>query len=116
MLEGIGNPSFKKPPHGGKHMKNFVLKGNICYSESRESIRLLPNSYLVCENGLCAGAFTELPEKYASLPLTDYGDRIIIPGLVDLHLHAPQFAFRGLGMDMELMEWLNTYTFPEESK
>ena len=97
-------------------MKNFVLKGNICYSESRESIRLLPNSYLVCENGLCAGAFTELPEKYASLPLTDYGDRIIIPGLVDLHLHAPQFAFRGLGMDMELMEWLNTYTFPEESK
>ncbi|MGM9598296.1 MAG: amidohydrolase family protein [Faecousia sp.] len=97
-------------------MKNFVLKGNICYSESSDSIRLLPNSYLVCENGLCAGAFTELPEKYASLPLTDYGDRIIIPGLVDLHLHAPQFAFRGLGMDMELMEWLNTYTFPEESK
>ena len=97
-------------------MKNFVLKGNICYSESSDSIRLLPNSYLVCEDGLCAGAFTELPEKYASLPLTDYGDRIIIPGLVDLHLHAPQFAFRGLGMDMELMEWLNTYTFPEESK
>lgn len=97
-------------------MKNFVLKGNICYSESSESIRLLPNSYLVCEDGLCAGAFTELPEKYASLPLSDYGDRIIIPGLVDLHLHAPQFAFRGLGMDMELMEWLNTYTFPEESK
>lgn len=97
-------------------MKNFVLKGNICYSESSDSIRLLPNSYLVCEGGLCAGAFTELPEKYASLPLTDYGDRIIIPGLVDLHLHAPQFAFRGLGMDMELMEWLNTYTFPEESK
>ena len=97
-------------------MKNFVLKGNICYSESSDSIRLLPNSYLVCEDGLCAGAFTELPEKYASLPLSDYGDRIIIPGLVDLHLHAPQFAFRGLGMDMELMEWLNTYTFPEESK
>lgn len=97
-------------------MKNFVLKGNICYSESSDSIRLLPNSYLVCEDGLCAGAFTELPEKHASLPLTDYGDRIIIPGLVDLHLHAPQFAFRGLGMDMELMEWLNTYTFPEESK
>ena len=34
----------------------------------------------------------------------------------DLHVHAPQFAFRGLGMDMELLEWLNTYTFPEESK
>ena len=97
-------------------MKSFVLKGNICYSESSTKIRLLPNSYLVCEDGLCAGTFSQLPEKYADLPLTDYGDRIIIPGLVDLHLHAPQFSFRGLGMDMELMEWLNTYTFPEESK
>ena len=36
--------------------------------------------------------------------------------MTDLHVHAPQFAFRGLGMDMELLEWLNTYTFPEESK
>lgn len=97
-------------------MNSFVLKGNICYSESSDKIRLLPNSYLVCEDGLCAGAFSELPEKYANLPLTDYGDRLLIPGLVDLHLHAPQFSFRGLGMDMELMEWLNTYTFPEESK
>lgn len=97
-------------------MKNFVLKGNICYSESEDSIRILPDSFLVCENGLCAGAFTELPEQYAALPLKDYGDRLIIPGLVDLHLHAPQFAFRGLGMDMELMQWLSTYTFPEEAK
>lgn len=97
-------------------MKSFVLKGNICYSEDSDHIRLMPDSYLVCENGLCAGTFTQLPEKYTALPLTDYGDRIIIPGLVDLHLHAPQFSFRGLGMDMELMEWLNTYTFPEEAK
>ena len=36
--------------------------------------------------------------------------------MTDLHVHAPQFSFRGLGMDMELLEWLNTYTFPEESK
>ena len=43
-------------------------------------------------------------------------DRLILPGMTDLHVHAPQFAFRGLGMDMELLEWLNTYTFPEESK
>ena len=45
-----------------------------------------------------------------------YGDRIIVPGFVDLHVHAPQYAFRGLGMDMELLDWLETNTFPEESK
>ena len=97
-------------------MNSFVLKGNICYSEGPRSIVLKTESYLVCEDGLCAGVFEHLPEQYAALPLTDYGDKIIIPGLADLHLHAPQFSFRGLGMDMELLEWLDTYTFPEEAK
>lgn len=97
-------------------MKSFVLKGNICYSGGRDSICLKPDSYLVCEDGICAGVFTSLPERYAALLLVDYGDQIIIPGMTDLHVHGPQFSFRGLGMDMELLDWLDTYTFPEESK
>ena len=97
-------------------MTSFVLKGNICYSNGPQSIVLKPDSYLVCEDGLCRGVFERLPEAYAALPLTDWGDQIIIPGLTDLHVHAPQFSFRGLGMDMELLDWLNTYTFPEEAK
>lgn len=36
--------------------------------------------------------------------------------MVDLHIHAPQYSFRGMGMDFELLEWLNTQTFPEEAK
>ena len=46
----------------------------------------------------------------------DADNDLVVPGLVDLHIHAPQFAFRGTNMDLELMDWLNTYTFPEESK
>lgn len=97
-------------------MNAFVLKGHICQSKDAGSIEITENGYLVVENGLCRGVFSALPEQYSSLPVTDYGDRIIVPGMSDLHLHAPQFAFRGLGMDMELLDWLNTYTFPEESK
>lgn len=95
---------------------NFVIKGNICDSASPDELRLRENSYLVCENGLCTGVFSVLPEAYRALPLLDMGDKLVLPGLVDLHAHAPQFSFRGLGMDMELLDWLNTYTFPEESK
>lgn len=39
-----------------------------------------------------------------------------MPGFIDTHIHAPQFAQNGLGLDMELLDWLNTYTFPLESK
>ena len=97
-------------------MDHFVLKGNICFSESPERLRLLPGAYLVCEGGRVTGVFEALPERFASLPLTDFGDRLILPGFTDLHLHAPQFAFRGMGMDLELLDWLNTYTFPQEAR
>jgi len=98
---------------------NFIIKGNICYSRTPTQLNSTPNGYLVCEDGVSKGVFasvSEIPEKYSTFPITDYGDHIIIPGLCDLHVHAPQYAFRGLGMDLELIEWLNTHTFPEEAR
>ncbi|MBT9776711.1 amidohydrolase family protein [Clostridium sp. MCC353] len=94
----------------------FVLKGHICYSSDQKTVQIVENGYLVCENGVSAGVYRELPEGFRDYPMTDYGDSLIIPGLVDLHMHAPQYAFRGLGMDLELLDWLNTHTFPEEAK
>jgi len=96
--------------------KNYVLKGNVCHCIESSRIEISDGAYLVCEDGKSAGIFLSLPERYRDLPITDFGERLIIPGLVDLHTHAPQYAFRGLGMDMPLMEWLETHTFPEESK
>lgn len=97
-------------------MGSFVIRGNLCYCKDCNSISIKPHAYLVCRDGVCAGIFDTLPEQYAALPLTDFGDRLVLPGMTDLHLHAPQFSFRGLGMDMELLDWLNAYTFPEEAK
>lgn len=94
----------------------FALKGSIVYSMDKDHIVSNPNSYLICENGISAGVFERLPERYENIPVKDYGNQLIIPGLVDLHLHAPQYGFRGLGMDLELLDWLNTNTFPEEAK
>ena len=94
----------------------FILKGNLIYSVDKATLVSIPHGYLVCEDGCCTGAFEQLPEKFNSVPVTDYGDQLIIPGLVDLHLHAPQFTFAGMGMDMELLPWLQTYAFREESK
>jgi len=95
---------------------NFILKGNICYSRIPTQLETIENGYLVCEEGVSKGAFPTVPEKYSRFPITDYGDSLIIPGLCDLHVHAPQYTFRGLGMDLELIGWLNAHTFPEESK
>ena len=96
--------------------KNFVLKGHICYSQEKSTLKVFEDSFLVCVDGKSKGVFKTLPEEYKNLPLKDYEDKLIIPGMVDLHIHAPQYAFRGMCMDLELMDWLNHYTFPEEEK
>lgn len=95
---------------------SFVLKGDICYSENKDSLVLCPDSYAVCENGISRGVFKTLPDSYAGLDCYDYTGQLIIPGLVDMHVHAPQYMFRGIDMDLELIDWLNTHTFPEEAK
>lgn len=95
---------------------SFVLKGDICFCPSPKQLLTIESGYAVCVNGVCSGVFDEIPDVYDDLPLFDYSGMLIIPGLVDLHIHAPQFAFRGTGMDLELMDWLEKQTFPEESR
>ncbi|MBQ1264053.1 MAG: amidohydrolase family protein [Oscillospiraceae bacterium] len=81
-----------------------------------DRLEIAENGYLVMEDGVCRGVFRRLPERFRSFRLLSYENSLILPGMTDLHVHAPQFSFRGLGMDMELLQWLNTYTFPEEAK
>jgi len=97
-------------------MENFVLIGDICYSTDAKTLVTVPSAYVVCLAGRSAGVYEALPEEYRNLPLIDCTDHLITPGLVDLHVHAPQFSYRALGMDLELIDWLNTRTFPEEAK
>ena len=99
-----------------KKRESFLLKGHICYSNEQGKLLVKPDSYAVCREGICQGVFKEIPEAFADLPIRDTGDCLVIPGLTDLHTHAPQYPFRGLGMDLELLDWLNIHTFPEEAR
>ncbi|MDY0394627.1 guanine deaminase [Virgibacillus halophilus] len=40
----------------------------------------------------------------------------ILPGFIDLHVHAPQWAQSGTALDLPLYDWLHEYTFPLEAK
>ena len=97
-------------------MNSFILRGTICYSTSPTELVVRENAYAVCVNGVSQGVFEEVPAEFANLPVLDYGDRLIVPGMVDLHIHAPQYTFRGTGMDLELMDWLQQQAFPEEAR
>ena len=97
-------------------MDTKIFKGDILFPENEFRTKQYDNSYVVVKNGLVEGIHPELPEKYKNLPVEDYSGCLIIPAFSDLHLHAAQFYQRGVGMDKLLLDWLQDYTFPQESR
>ena len=85
-------------------MNSFIVKGNVVWSESNKELKSVENGYLVIKEGIVEGVFSSIPDEYKSFELIDAGNNLVVPGLVDLHVHAPQFAFRGTNMDLELMD------------
>ena len=57
----------------GMSMNNFIMKGDICYSETSDALRLCEDAYLICENGTDQWAvFTQIPENYQHFEVLDY--------------------------------------------
>ncbi|OWK01091.1 hypothetical protein Celaphus_00018370, partial [Cervus elaphus hippelaphus] len=50
------------------------------------------------------------------LPFVLSVNEFFMPGLVDTHIHAPQYSFAGSNVDLPRLEWLTKYTFPTEHK
>ncbi|MBD5161960.1 MAG: amidohydrolase family protein [Oscillibacter sp.] len=93
-----------------------ILHGNIIHTPSFGALETIPGGYLILEDGVIRGIWPDLPEEYAACPVTDYGDSLIMPSFADLHLHAPQYPMLGMGMDLPLLDWLDTYTFRTEAR
>lgn len=84
-------------------------------SLENSSIRYIPDGLLVLNQGHIHdfGAYSALADRYPNLPLTYYPDRLITPGLIDIHLHYPQTQMMA-AYGEQLLDWLNQYTFPTE--
>ncbi|OXX83301.1 guanine deaminase [Paraclostridium benzoelyticum] len=77
---------------------------------------MIENGFILVKNGKILDLYKNLPIEYQNFEVIDFSDNLIIPGMNDLHCHAPQFRNLGMAMDKELIPWLDNYTFPEESK
>ena len=95
--------------------ETFALRGLFIDTPEIGAVRNR-QGFLVCEDGKVAGVFGALPERFSGIPVTDCSDRLVIPGMSDLHLHAPQSSYCGTAMDLQLIDWLERYTYPEEAR
>ena len=72
---------------------------------------------LVVQDGLVLdrGTADDMRARYPEEALVDHGDALLLPGFVDAHVHYPQTAMIA-SWGKRLIDWLNTYTFPEEMR
>lgn len=107
-------------------MENYsrVFKGTAFTSKSPTEIHILKD-YLFCINdkGMIVKVVAPSDQEYEAI-LKTYENKVqtlkegqyFLPGFVDLHVHAPQWAQSGTALDIPLYDWLNRYTFPLESR
>ena len=105
-------------------MMKKVYKAHILFTKEKDHFEVFENGYIAVENGIVVGVANNLADLNAQCPafnaqdaeLVDFGDKLLIPAMNDMHVHAPQVHNQGVAMDLELLPWLQNYTFPEESK
>jgi guanine deaminase len=88
-------------------------------AESRsDTFEYFDDGVLIIDNGsvVAAGdAASLLNQLPANTKVEDYRGKLIVPGLIDCHVHFPQLDIIG-SFGAQLLDWLNQYAFPVEEK
>ncbi|TBU88819.1 guanine deaminase [Phytopseudomonas dryadis] len=84
---------------------------------SEASYAYFEDGILLVEDGHVRqlGHAAELLPQLQGVALTEYPDALITPGFIDSHIHYPQTGMIG-AYGEQLLDWLNTYTFPTEMR
>ncbi|MBS4099753.1 guanine deaminase [Tsukamurella paurometabola] len=61
------------------------------------------------------GEFRTVVERHPGVDIVDLREGVLLPGLVDTHVHYPQIRAIG-GLGMALLDWLDQCALPEECK
>ncbi len=87
------------------------------FSEGPGAARHLTHGAVLVQDGRIAalGDAAALKAAHPGAELHDYGDALISAGFVDAHIHYPQTGIIA-SWGKRLIDWLNTYTFPEEAR
>ena len=95
-----------------------IYKAHILFTKEKDRFEVYENGYVaVGDDGRVTGVAKNLDELDCDgAEIVDFGDKLLIPAMNDMHVHAPQVHNQGVAMDLELLPWLQNYTFPEESK
>jgi len=101
---------------GPREVDLVVTGGTVVTVDA--SGRIIPSGAVAIDGSDIAavGTADTVAKQFRGRETINASGQIVLPGLINTHTHAPMVLYRGLADDLPLMEWLNNYIFPAESK
>lgn len=97
-------------------LRGRSIRGTFAHAPVRGEVEVLEDAVIsVGDDGVITSigrAADGVPEGTIELP----AGQLVLPGFVDLHIHAPQYPQLGMALDVPLEVWLGKYTFPLEAQ
>ena len=107
-------------------VRGRVLAGTFFHAPTRGTIDILEDALLAVDaTGTIATVTRRGEPDHARLRseaaaagalVSISAGSYVLPGLIDLHIHAPQYPQLGKALDRSLEDWLTRYTFPLEAR
>ncbi len=117
---GSALPAFgqwaKKPRPAREKVDLLVVGGTIVTMDPQR--RILEDGAVAVRGDtiVAVGPRAEVEGKYVSARRLDARGKLVLPGLINGHTHAPMTLLRGLADDLRLQDWLEKYIFPAEKR
>lgn len=97
-----------------KEVDILIKNGTILTMDPQHT--LIENGFLCIRGDAISAVSRGDPQEIRAAKTIDAKGGLLLPGLINGHTHAAMTLFRGLADDLPLMDWLNHYIFPVESR
>jgi len=94
----------------------IVARGLVVTMDATRAIYDEGAVAVVGDTIVAVGPQAEIQARYTSWQTIDAAGKLVLPGFINGHTHAPMTLFRGLHDDVTLDDWLHKYIFPAEAK
>ncbi len=96
---------------------DLLVTGSYLYLQDKDKTIIKDGGVAILRDTIVeTGSASDLANKYSDAERLDTLNGLIMPGLINTHTHAAMTSFRGLADDLPLMQWLQGYIFPLETK
>ena len=93
----------------------MLIRATILQTPSRDRLEVLEDQVVDVDTaGVISSVRSAKPGDAVDVHLP--ASMVLVPGMIDTHLHAPQWPQLGTGLDLPLDQWLFENTFPLEAR